>query len=286
MENVLDKGPAPLSLGEINLPSTSFDELTPWGPRFLFVLLSKIVGLNLKSISLPEGLTGKNKIPEYALKEFHNLPNGYYSNFLTRGYSTGFNSIMLGKMGRVRQDMARELSGCTSVLDLGCGDGSSTKALCDEGIRDVWGLDLSPYMLVHAINRNQTAKFVQGVAEDTDFLDESFDGIATCWTLHEVPCRISDLILSECFRILRPGGKLVIVEPSKFQYRKTYLQLFREFGWRGLYFRFLAQHPHEPYINEWHDKEIKPWLENHGFQLVSNINDIPEEKIVALKPMS
>ena len=53
---------------------------------------------------------------------------------------------------------------------------------------------------------------------------------------------------------------------------------------KGLYYRFLAKYPHEPYINEWHDKEVKSWLEDHGFELRSNINNLPEEKIVAVKP--
>jgi ubiquinone/menaquinone biosynthesis C-methylase UbiE len=283
MEHVLDKGTTPLTAGEIKLPSSSFDELLPWGPRFLYVLLSKIFGVNLKDISLPDGLTGKNKIPSYALREFHNLPNGYYSHYFPRGYAKGFNLVMLGEMVRIRRDMAQELSACTSVLDLGCGDGSSTKALCDQGIKDVWGLDPSPYMLVHALERNKAAKFVHGVGEKTDFLSESFDGVSACWVFHEVPSQVCDLILQECFRILKPGGKLVVMEPSKHHFTKAYIELLKNFEMRALYYRFIAGLVHEPYINEWHDKEMKPWLEGHGFKLVSNVNGVPEEKIVAIK---
>jgi ubiquinone/menaquinone biosynthesis C-methylase UbiE len=286
MENVLEKGPAPVTAADLNLPETAFDQLPRWGPKFLYVLLSKVSGLSLKDVSLPEGLTGKNRIPEYALREFHNLPNGYYSKFFASGYGNGFNATMLGAMKRVRKEMAGEFSGCARVLDLGCGDGSSTRALCDEGIQEVWGLDPSPYMLFHAIERSQGAKFVQSVAEKTDFLDASFDGVSACWVFHEVPARVCDLILMECFRILKPGGKLVIVEPSKHQFRSPYFQLLRDFGLRGLYYRFLANFPNEPYINEWHNIKIQPWLENHGFKMVSNVNGMPEESIVAVKPFS
>jgi ubiquinone/menaquinone biosynthesis C-methylase UbiE len=180
--------------------------------------------------------------------------------------------------------MARELLGCGSVLDLGCGDGASTRALCEAGIKDVWGLDPSPYMLVHAIKRNKSAKFVHGVAESTDFLDASFDGIAACWVFHEIPSRFCDQILEECFRILKPGGKLVIMEPSKHHFGKSYLNLLKNCELRASYFRFLSNFVHEPYIHEWHRKEIKPWLETHGFELLYNQNGTPEEKIVALKP--
>lgn len=286
METVLNKGPKPLLLEAIELPLTSVDKLTPLGPTFLYQLISKILGFNLKKFSLPEGLTGKNKIPSYALQEFHNLPNGYYSVYFSRGYSAGFNTFMLGEMDRIRKEMSKELSHCTNVLDLGCGDGSSTKALVDEGIQNVWGLDPSPYLLVQAIQKNPTAKFVQNVAELTDFADESFDGVCACWVLHEVPSEICDLILKECFRILKPGGKVVIMEPSKHQFKKTYFQLLKDFGIRGVYYRFLATSAHEPYIKEWQNKEIKSWLENHGFNLISNFNSMPEEKIVAQKSAS
>jgi ubiquinone/menaquinone biosynthesis C-methylase UbiE len=285
MDSVLPKGPQPLSLDAIDLPLTSIDTLSPMSPTFFYKLITKVLGFNLKKVDLPDGLTGKNKIPSYALQEFHNLPNGYYSAHFSGGYSAGFNFFMLGEMNRVRKDMSTELSDCTSVLDLGCGDGSSVKALCDEGIPDVWGLDVSPYLLVHAIQRNKMAKFVHGVAESTDFHDGSFDGICACWVLHEVPAEICDSILKECFRILKPGGKLVIMEPSKHQFKKGYLQLLREFGLRGLYYRFLATFIHEPYINDWQDRDIKSSLESYGFAMVSNINSMPEEKIVAKKPV-
>jgi ubiquinone/menaquinone biosynthesis C-methylase UbiE len=285
MENLQSKGPQPLSAEAIELPLASIDKLIPMGPTFLYNLISKVLGFNLKNFSLPEGLTGKNKIPSYALQEFHGLPNGYYSAYFSRGYGAGFNTFMLGEMGRIRKEMSGELSGCGSVLDLGCGDGSSTKALYDVGIKDVWGLDPSPYLLVQAIQNYKMAKFVHGVAESTEFHDESFDGICACWVLHEVPAAICDLILKECFRILKPGGKLVIMEPSKHQFRQTYRQLFKDFGIRGLYYRFLATFIHEPYIREWHGKDTRPWLESHGFVFVSNVISLPEEKIVARKPV-
>lgn len=285
MDKVLNKGPQPLSYDAIKLPLTSVDRLTPMSPVFICNLVSKILGFNLKKFTLPDGLTGKNKIPSYALQEFHNLPNGYYSVYFSEGYSAGFNFFMLGEMDRIRKEMSAEFVDCTSVLDLGCGDGSSAKALCDQGIKDVWGLDASPYLLALAIQKNKMAKFVHGVAEATEFQNESFDGVCACWVLHEVPAPICDSILKECFRILKPGGKLVIMEPSKHQFRKGYLQLFREFGMRGIYYRFLAKIVHEPYIVEWQNKDIKSWIASQGFELLSNVNRMPEEKIVAQKPL-
>lgn len=283
MHNVLKKSPEPLSIEAIELPLTEIDHLTPLGPTFLYNLVSKILGFNLKSFSLPDRLTGKENLPEYLLQEFHNIPNGYYSVFFSRGYSSGFNFFMLGEMHRIRKSIARELSNCTAILDIGCGDGSSTKTLIDEGIKEIWGLDPCPYLLAQAIQRNESAKFIQGIAEATDFHDQSFDGISACWVFHEIPTDICDVILKECFRLLKPGGKLVFMEPSKLQFNYTYGQIFKKFGVRGVYYKFLAKVAHEPYVNEWHQKNIKNWMENHGFKLVSNEISLPEEKIVAVK---
>lgn len=284
MENVLEKGRVPLSVEMLELPLARIDKLTPLGPIFLFDLVSKILGFNLKKVSLPDGVTGKNKIPSYLLHEFHGIPNGYYSVYFSKGYGVGFNAMMLGEMVKIRKAMTSELANCKSVLDLGCGDGSSTKALTDEGIEDVWGIDPSPYLLAQAIQRSPAAKFVQGVAEETEFKDESFDGINICWVLHEIPSKVCDQILKECFRILKPGGKLVIMEPSEHQFRKGFWPLFKDFGLRGLYFRFLASLAHEPYTQEWQEKEVRPWLEDHGFKFISNYVSMPQEMIVAQKP--
>lgn len=279
------KDPNPLTLDEMALPPARIDQVLTMGPSFLYSLISKILGFNLKKVSLPEGLTGKNKIPDYLLHEFHNIPNGYYSNQFSRGYSRGFNIFMLGEMGRIRKEIASELSGCESVLDLGCGDGSSTKSLHEEGISDVWGIDPSPYLLGQAVQRYKGINFIHSLAEATDFDDDRFDGACFCWVLHEVPSEVSDQILKECFRILKPGGKLVIMEPSKHQFRGKYFKLLRDYGLRGVYYRVLATHAHEPYINEWQDKDIPIWAKNHGFTLLSNTNEMPEEKIVLQKPL-
>ncbi len=285
MRKMTCEDPKPLSLNEMTLPPARIDQVLTLGPNFLYNLISKILGFNLQKVSLPEGLMGKDKIPDYLLHEFHNIPNGYYSNQFARGYSKGFNLFMLGEMGRIRKEMALEFSGCRSILDLGCGDGSSTKTLAEEGINDVWGLDPSPYLLGQAVQRYEGINFVHGLAESTEFSDNRFDGACACWVLHEIPSKVSDQILKECFRILKPGAKLVIIEPSKHQFRGKYLKLLKDYGLKGVYYRILATHAHEPYIDEWQNKNIATWAADHGFTLISNTNRMPEEKIVLKKPL-
>jgi ubiquinone/menaquinone biosynthesis C-methylase UbiE len=48
---------------------------------------------------------------------------------------------------------------------------------------------------------------VQGDASALGYPDESFDTVATCTMLHHIPTRaLQDKVLTEAFRVLRPGG--------------------------------------------------------------------------------
>src|SRR5437868_2611704 len=123
--------PAPLRWALIELPDAWPDLLDLRRPRDLWRFLTKVLLRRLSRVRLPPGLPLNVALPEYLLLEFHNLPNGNYSKKVTRGYSTGFDLVMLGEMRRARRAMAQAMKGCNAVLDVGCGGGHSTQALLD-----------------------------------------------------------------------------------------------------------------------------------------------------------
>ena len=69
----------------------------------------------LSRVRLPPDLPLNVALPDYLLLEFHNLPDGNYSKKVARGYSTGFDRMMLGEMHRARRAMAQALNGCAAV---------------------------------------------------------------------------------------------------------------------------------------------------------------------------
>lgn len=228
-----------------------------------------------RRVSLPDDLWGKETIPAYVRQEFHNVPNGYYSNSLTRGYISGFDASMLGQMHTVRRDLAAQLARGQSVLDLGCGGGATAAAIHAAGVGDVWGLDPSPYLLRHAAQDHPAIRFVHGVMEDIPFPDARFDGVSVCFAFHEMPpARIREA-LQEISRVLRPGGILVVAEPSPVQFRSSFAVMVRNYGWRGGYFRLLARLVHEPYLEKWHGFPLVAEAAESALQLVTETDAPP-----------
>ncbi len=111
------------------------------------------------------------------------------------------------------------------VLDLGCSVGVSTQALAGwlrqradrqgEAPPRVMGLDLSPEMLAVARVRDRNGAVTEwrhGAAEHTGLPNGSVDLISVQFVCHELPQAATRDVLAEAFRVLRPGGALVMVD--------------------------------------------------------------------------
>ena len=109
---------------------------------------------------------------------------------------------------------AAGVAGAGRVLDVACGPGAVTAALAVRA-REAVGLDAVPAMLEQARRRAEEAglsnlRFEQGRAEALPFDTASFDAVVTRIALHH--CVDPALVLAEMFRVLRPGGRAVIVD--------------------------------------------------------------------------
>ena len=97
--------------------------------------------------------------------------------------------------------LAERLRDATTVLDLGCGDGTFVRFLSRPG-RVVAGLDADVAVLP------ADGRHVAGSLLNLPFADESLDGVSVVMALHHVPISPA---LNEARRVLRPGGVLVIL---------------------------------------------------------------------------
>jgi len=99
------------------------------------------------------------------------------------------------------------------ALDVGCGTGFLSFELAARGYR-VTGIDFAPSMLAEArrkaAERAVAIRFEHGDAEQLTFPSQSFDLVITRHVLWTLPH--PDLAIDEWIRVLRPGGRLVIVD--------------------------------------------------------------------------
>jgi ubiquinone/menaquinone biosynthesis C-methylase UbiE len=276
--------PDPASWTPAALPKTWVDHLSLSSPRDLFTFLGGPMRSALRRprpVELPSDVPGRSTLPDYLLQEFHGMPNGYYSSAVSAGYARGFEVVMLGRMRALRERMAARFAGCGSVLDVGCGAGRLAEAVRESGVAEVWGIDPCPYALDVAAERVPSARFVQGLAEDTRFSTERFDGIAVCFVLHELPGLVVERALGEFRRLLRPGGVLVISEPSPAHLQSSWLGLVRRHGLLGAYYKALAWLVFEPFLEDWLEVDVPRLLERHGFQVEGDRLGVPFREIVA-----
>jgi ubiquinone/menaquinone biosynthesis C-methylase UbiE len=101
-----------------------------------------------------------------------------------------------------------------SVLDVACGPGILSAAIA-KSARDVTPFDLTPQMLKKAAQRCAEAgvgsvTFREGNAAELPFANEAFDAVVTRLSVHHFdrPARV----ISEIFRVLRPGGRFVVAD--------------------------------------------------------------------------
>ncbi|WP_029068996.1 demethylmenaquinone methyltransferase [Jonesia quinghaiensis] len=97
------------------------------------------------------------------------------------------------------------------ILDLAAGTGTSSLPFSDAGA-DVVPCDFSLGMLQVGKSRRRDLPFVAGDAMQLPFAAESFDAVTISFGLRNVSDTTA--ALSELFRVLRPGGRLVVCEFS------------------------------------------------------------------------
>ena len=98
------------------------------------------------------------------------------------------------------------------VLDVAAGTGTSSAALARTGVTVV-ALDFSAGMIEEGRRRHPKIEFVEADAERLPFGDDEFDAVTISFGLRNV--ENPKTALAEMYRVLKPGGRLVICEFSR-----------------------------------------------------------------------
>ncbi len=101
------------------------------------------------------------------------------------------------------------------ILDVGCGEGALVKYLL--GLKyDVYGADRKNVIaksLLRFENRMLGKRLHIGKAEKLPYSDLVFDSVVFFASFHHIPFINMRDALSECRRVIKPGGRVVIIEP-------------------------------------------------------------------------
>ena len=105
-----------------------------------------------------------------------------------------------------------------AVLDVGCGTGSlALEARQRVGKTGrVSGIDPSAQMIARArskaARRSLSLDFQVGVIEQLTFSDQTFDVVLSTFMMHHLPDDLKRQGLAEIARVLKPGGRLLILD--------------------------------------------------------------------------
>jgi demethylmenaquinone methyltransferase/2-methoxy-6-polyprenyl-1,4-benzoquinol methylase/phosphoethanolamine N-methyltransferase len=128
--------------------------------------------------------------------------------------------LTLGRGNKIWEEML-DLAGLQagdSVLDVGCGPGSLTlRAKGRVGqTGKAAGIDASPEMIEYAQEKARRKglpiDFRLEVVEKLPFPDSSFDVVLSSLMMHHLPEDVKRQGLAENRRVLKPGGRLVILD--------------------------------------------------------------------------
>jgi ubiquinone/menaquinone biosynthesis C-methylase UbiE len=122
------------------------------------------------------------------------------------------------RMGQIALELL-ELKGHEKIIDIGCGTGSLTieagRKLSAEIGGSIVGIDAAAKMITlarkKAIGMPQV-RFDISAAEQLGYEDEMFDFALSTFFFHHIDAELKRVALNEMWRVLKKGGKAVIVD--------------------------------------------------------------------------
>tara|TARA_Y100000588_G_scaffold389796_1_gene493520 strand:- start:283 stop:996 length:714 start_codon:yes stop_codon:yes gene_type:complete len=186
----------------------------------------------------------------------------------------------LGQVSRWRR-IVRKMLPEGRILEIGCGPGSFAEEVIG---RDLVCLDPIPEMIEEARNRVNEARssrgegpaeFVEAIAEELPFEDNSFDAVCTLFSFRDWFDKKAGL--SESLRVLRPGAPIIIIDPAKVNRVHGFLGVLWMRIWVGTYARIICgqrDHPWKWLTKTYSEfgttKEYESMLRDTGFEEVKS----------------
>jgi ubiquinone/menaquinone biosynthesis C-methylase UbiE len=230
----------------------------------------------------------KERYPAYYRRTFHWQTDGYLSDHSAQVYDLGVELLFRGTADVMRRQIIppvtrhlrdRALSpGRVRLLDVACGTGRVLQqmATAHPALR-YHGVDLSPNYVKAARRRlrdvAECALLVEN-AERLPYRDAHFDVVTSVYLFHELPRNARRNVVREIFRVLRPGGLVVLEDSAQHADSPALVAVLGDFP--ATY--------HEPFYKEYLDDDLAGLLAEVGFVVESSEPHLVAKVVVARKP--
>jgi ubiquinone/menaquinone biosynthesis C-methylase UbiE len=200
----------------------------------------------------------RGRRPDYYLQNFHFQSGGWLTDESADRYDTQVEVLFKGTANAMRRQALPPLAEIFAgrdqrklrLVDLGCGTGRFL-----DFVKQAWprlpalGIDLSDAYIAHArrhLKRWARINLVVANAEAIPAPDKSCDAVTSIFMLHELPPEVRRTVIGEAARVLKVGGRLVMVDS---------LQLGDEADYDGM-LRSFPQRYHEPYFESYASEDF------------------------------
>lgn len=214
----------------------------------------------------------RGKRPRYFLQNFHYQTGGWMTEDSAERYDTQVEVLFNGTANAIRRQALPPLYEIfrnrdqrnLHLLDIGSG----TARFLDF-VKQAWpmlpvtGIDLSEAYIREArrhLKRRTRLNLLVANAEQIPFSHESQDAVTSVFLFHELPPRVRRIVFAECARVLKPGGRFVLVDSLQRGDRPDYDGLLELF----------PQNFHEPYYSSYIEENFRALAQECGMRHLSD----------------
>ena len=228
----------------------------------------------------------KQRYPAYYRRTFHWQTDGYFSAHSAEVYELGVELLFRGTADVMRRQIIPPVTrfiraaGARPIrlLDVACGTGRTLHQL-GQAHPDLryYGVDLSPAYVQLARRRlahlSEVALAVEN-AEALPFADGAFDIATSVYLFHELPRNARRNVARELFRVVRPGGLVVIEDSAQLSESSEIASALRAFP--GEF--------HEPFYADYLEDDLAELLREVGFAIESSEPQFVAKVVAARRP--